>query len=307
MNPKLPIAIFLLLLPILVFGQENEGEETPDSTSNWTRAGSMAVNFSNVGLSNWAGGGQNSISIGTVINLNADRETERSLWKNNLKFQFGMARVGSGDTNLFKKTDDLLNLSSNYAYKLSKRWSISALADFRTQVANGNTYRRDPVTDEEEVDQVISRFMAPGYLQSSFSMQYQNKYLTVGISPLASKFTFVFQDSLSDIGAFGVEPGERTRAEWAGAALNAKFAFSPMENIQFESTLGLFANYENMANTDVNWDTLLAMKVNKYISASFGTTLIYDHDVKIPRENGEGARPATQFRHVLNVGFALNF
>lgn len=303
MNPKLLFALVLSCWVGLAYGQD----ETPtDSTSNWTKGGSAAVNFSNVGLSNWAGGGQNSISIGTVINLNADRETEKSLWKNNLKFQFGMARVGKGDTNLFKKTDDLLILNSNYAYKISEKWSLSASGDFRTQVANGNTFRRDPLTNEEEVDQLISRFMAPGYLQTAFALQYQNKVLTVGFSPLASKFTFVFEDSLSSIGAFGVEAGENTRAEWAGLALNAKVKFSPMENLQFESTLGLFSNYESMANTDINWDTLLSMKVNKYISASFGTSLIYDHDVKITRDDGT-VGPDTQFRHVLNVGFAVNF
>ncbi|MEM6298439.1 MAG: DUF3078 domain-containing protein [Bacteroidota bacterium] len=300
MKPKVLLSLLLAFVTATIFAQS-------DSTSNWTRSGSAALNFSNVGLSNWAGGGESTIAIGTVVNLNADRETEKSTWTNNFKLQFGMARVGESGTNLFKKTDDLVTLSTNYGYKISEKWSFSAIGEFRTQLANGNTYFRDPVTNEEEVAQVISQFMAPGYFQTSLGFQYKNKFLTASFSPFASKFTFVFQDSLSNAGAFGVEEGENIRAEWAGAAFNGKFKISPAENMQFESTLGLFMNYETPTLIDVNWETLLALKVNKYITTNFGTTLLYDHDVAITDEDGNSVNSKIQFRHVLNVGVSVNF
>lgn len=88
-----------------------------------------------------------------------------------------------------------------------------------------------------------------------------------------------------------------------------------MENVDFATKLELFSNYLNSpGNIDVNWDVLLAMKVNKYITASITTTLIYDHDIDIPTYktiNGEqsviGFGPKTQFREVLAIGFSYKF
>ena len=82
----------------------------------------------------------------------------------------------------------------------------------------------------------------------------------------------------------------------------------------------MFSNYtNNPQNIDVNWDNILNMKVNKYISASITTSLIYDDDVKIavlkddgtPKVRADGATPEvgprTQLKYVLGVGFAYTF
>lgn len=83
--------------------------------------------------------------------------------------------------------------------------------------------------------------------------------------------------------------------------------------MNFKTKLELFSNYlNNPQNIDVNWETLLSMKVNKYISATFSTTLIYDHDINIPVDkNNDGvvekAGPRVQFREVLGVGLSYKF
>jgi hypothetical protein len=49
------------------------------------------------------------------------------------------------------------------------------------------------------------------------------------------------------------------------------------------------------------------MKVNKYITTSFGTQLIYDEDVLITDENGKTSNSKIQFKHVLNIGIGITF
>ena len=83
-----------------------------------------------------------------------------------------------------------------------------------------------------------------------------------------------------------------------------------MENISYQTNLGLFSNYANKPqNMDINWDNLLNMKVNKYISASITTSLIYDDDVNITISKDDGSTPKvgprTQFKYVLGVGLAF--
>jgi hypothetical protein len=83
--------------------------------------------------------------------------------------------------------------------------------------------------------------------------------------------------------------------------------------------LDLFSNYlEDPQNIDVNWEVLLSLKVNKYITASIGTQLIYDDNtqillfkesngVKTPVLGSDGTQktgPRTQFRQVFGIGFA---
>ena len=66
---------------------------------------------------------------------------------------------------------------------------------------------------------------------------------------------------------------------------------------------------ESPENIDINGDLLLLMKVNKYITVSINTTLIYDHDITISQDkDGDGLNeingPRTQFKETFSVGFS---
>ena len=81
-----------------------------------------------------------------------------------------------------------------------------------------------------------------------------------------------------------------------------------MQNVSFGTTLELFSDYlHNPQNLYVNWTTLIVMKVNKYISATFNTQLIYDPAVKIKQADGTLQGPRVQFKQVLDVGLAYKF
>ena len=44
----------------------------------------------------------------------------------------------------------------------------------------------------------------------------------------------------------------------------------------------LFSNYmDKPGNMDVVWNTMLIFKINKFLSATFSTKLLYDDDIKI--------------------------
>ena len=86
-----------------------------------------------------------------------------------------------------------------------------------------------------------------------------------------------------------------------------------MENINLETRFDAFSNYtEEPAHIDVNWELLLSLKVNKFISATVSTQLIYDHDIDIAvdRNNDgvlDGAGPRVQFKEILGVGLNYKF
>jgi hypothetical protein len=84
-----------------------------------------------------------------------------------------------------------------------------------------------------------------------------------------------------------------------------------MENITFQTVVELFTNYvTNPGNIDVNWTTLTTFKVNKFISATLATQLIYDDDIKLLRSAGDQKGtigPDIQFKQVLGVGLNYKF
>jgi hypothetical protein len=278
-------------------------EEVADSTKLWTKSGSVGLIFSNVGLENWTGGGVSSISLGLVSNFKVVRETDVSVWDNQIDFAYGGIKQDGNET--FRKTDDQLIISSQYGYKISKKWSLSASANFRTQVAPAYTYKTDSVGNEIRNPRTTN-FMAPGYLNSNIGLTYKtNKSFTATISPIANKTTFVLDKGVDETG-FGLDEGDKVRAEF-GYSLVSNYTKEVMKNVNFTTNLVLFADYENPTEIDVNWETLLAMKVNKYITTSFGTQLIYDEDVLITDENGKTSNSKIQFKHVLNIGIGITF
>lgn len=295
---------FVLAAALLAFSVNiTAQEDLVKKDSTWVFTANTSVNFSNVGLSNWSGGGNSSIAIGGVFDGKASKETEKNFLIQSIALNFGVARLG-GRGNLFKKTDDQFLLETRYGCKFLKHWSFFSDITIRSQFIAGYNYGIDSEGNEFE-DERISNFLAPGYINKGVGVQYKNSIISMGIAPFTGKTTLVLDEELSSQGAFGVAPGDYARFE-LGMNFNAQLEAKILQNTSFKSNLNLFSNYQNPDKVDVNWETLLELKVNKYITTNFGTTLIYDHDVLIPQENERLSRKV-QFRHVLNLNFGYKF
>ncbi|HAI74791.1 MAG TPA: hypothetical protein DCM08_00970 [Microscillaceae bacterium] len=310
-------SLFIVLLSIVIhwnasaqnLGKDDykvkELKQTPDSLRKlWTSSGSVTFTFTNIGLQEWAGGGDNAISVGGIFNGNLKRETDRSIWESSILAALGIARVGGSDR-LFKKTDDQLVLNSNYERRINKNWGVSAGLNLRTQMLSGYTFRIDSASRKEVIDREISTFFSPAFALATVGFVYRNKILTVTLSPIGGRFTFVTDPVLSRAGAFGVTPGQNVRSE-VGYNLNIALNWDLMKNINFKSLFNLFGNYEKLYRGVVNWDTILTFKVNEIFNTTFTTQFIYDDAVKLTRPNGIQFIP-TQFKYVLNIGVTLKF
>ncbi len=86
-----------------------------------------------------------------------------------------------------------------------------------------------------------------------------------------------------------------------------------MENVKMITDLELFSNYaDTPQNIDVNWNLMLNMKINKWLSANLSTSLIYDDDISIDiDDNNDGivdrSGPRVQFKELLGVGLSFTF
>lgn len=290
---------YLIAFFVFLFFSSLKGQEL--DSIQLTKTGTWGLNFANVGLSNWAAGGESSVALGTVLNSKMVRKKGLGTWTNQLDFALGGAQVGDND---FRKTDDNIILQTKFTQRFSKKFRFSALGIFRTQLLNGYKFRADPLNEGEELRDKISGFMSPGYLSLNLGFDYQpTDAISFSLAPTSGKFTFVSDQTLADAGAFGVSEGENSRAEF-GANLLVAVDVAVMENISCKSSLNLFSSYDEFGTIDVNWESLFVMKINKWFNSSLGTQLIYDKDILIAQEDGS-VDSAVQFKHVLNFG--LNF
>ena len=289
------ITLFSLLS--LVFLSQNVMHAQQDTNRFWKLKSLYSLNGTQNSFVNWNAGGRNNISAIASIGASALYTKRNMKWSNDLSIALGgIMYLDKKNGNTIQKTDDRLDLSSSYGVKFSKYFYTSINAGFKTQMADGFNYPNDSVK--------VSTFLAPGYLNLALGIDYiKSDKFSIFASLVAAKSTFVMDDSLSAVGAFGVESGSRYRQEY-GAYFKMKYDRTLAKNIEMKSKLELFSNYlNNPQNIDVNAELLLIFRVNSLFTASAQWNLIYDDDINIRDVNG-GFGPRTQFKSVLGIGIS---
>jgi len=274
----------------------------------WQQGGNFNLSVQQVGLSNWSAGGASSFAFNTGLSLFANYKKDEKIWDTKLTVNYGFNRQ-SGRAYPARKTNDNFIFISKYGRQISESMYLSTQIDARTQLLAGYRYFR-PSGAERDSRNRISDLISPGYIQSSTGLNYQKELKNKGkfssiISPFTGRFTVVLDDSLSMAGAFGVIPGENVRAE-AGVSLATSLDIQVMDNIRWKADINLFSNYERFGNMVVNLNSILSMKVNKYITTRVETVLIYDERVFIQQEDGTAAR-AIQLQNLINFGIGIDF
>jgi len=305
----------VLLLLIYSFPLFLEAQ-TSDTIKTWKTGGLVSINFSQASFTNWAAGGENSFSGIALLNIFANYKKDKDTWENSLDLAYGLQQSGY---KAIRKNEDKIDFSSKYGrYAFYNHWYYTALVNFKSQFAEGYNYPNDSV--------VISRFMAPGYVLGAIGIDYKpNDYFALFISPVTSKTTFVNDQRLADAGSFGVDKaefdsngikiknGKMVRTE-VGGYFRMTYKKDIVKNVNFATKLELFSNYfDNPQNIDVNWEILIGMKINKYLSANINTQMIYDQDIPVQFEhvvNGvkqAGVGPRLQFKEILSIAFSYKF
>ena len=284
----------------------------------WNTKKEAGFYLNQVSFSNWNSGGTNSISGILTGRYEAKFKDQKSFWNTSINGRYG---INKQDEQQLRKTEDVFEVISNFGYQSnnSSEWFYSARFSFSTQFANGYNY---PNTDDP-----ISKFMAPGYLFFGAGVEYGRNLdrLSLYMSPVTFKTTFVLDESLANSGAFGVAPaiydddgnllekGKKMRRE-LGILITNQYEEELWENVKVRSLLRLYTDYVNsFGNIDVDWELTIDMKVNQYIKALFGSHIRYDDDIKTEVELDEMTNiertvigPKVQWKQILGIGVVVD-
>lgn len=267
-----------------------------------------AFNGSQTSFMNWNAGGRTNISLLGFISASADYKSKHLKWDNDLNLALGGMRYFDISKDKLQKTDDRIDIATNLGFNLKKHYYFSLIGGFKTQSLNGYSYPNDSV--------IITTFMAPGYVNLALGFDYvPSDNFGIFLSPLSSKFTYVRDQRLANLGSFGVDKaiydgmgnlltlGKRFRSE-IGAYIKIKWNKTVAKNIEMKTRLELFGNYEhNPQNIDVNAEVIFTFKVNTWFAASLQLNTIYDDDIDIRDYQGK-VGPRTQLKSVLGIGLS---
>ena len=316
---KKTLLILSILLSASLFAQD-----TVIETKYWKITGFNSVNLNQVALSNWQAGGASSLSGNIVLKWYANYKKDKVSWDNNVNLMYGLYKEKN---KAVEKNEDLIDLNSIFGYQATKKWQYALLFNFKSQFAPGY---------DEDYDSVkISNFMAPGYLTLSAGMRYQPvDWFYIFLSPITIKSTFVVDQELADIGAFGVDPAvyDSISGEWVKTqdGSNSIFRYGAFgevylgkeiaKGLALESKFNAFYSYNDRGNLkaldmDINWATFLNYKLKDWLSMSLFVNLVYlpgQASVEVDIIDGvptpeTGPSNLVQIKETFGIGITYNF
>lgn len=266
----------------------------------WKTGGLFNLNLNQGALKNWAAGGdKSSLSIASLLALHAYYKNGKHQWDNSLELAYGFINTTSLGS---RKADDRIDLVSKYGYALNKQWYLSALFNLRSQFSKGYSY---PANNSKVL---TSDFFAPGYILLSPGISYQpGKNFSVFLSPVTARWVIVSNDSLSAAGAYGVDPGKKSKVE-IGAFASAVYKADLSKTASFQGRLDLFSNYQHdPQDIDIYWTNMLLVKVTKIITMNLNLDMIYDNDIKTVKGDGSIGGASLQLKELMGIGLAVKF
>ena len=281
--------LFAILISGVISAQKNAETAVQDTVKNWSIRGQNTLMLNQAAFSNWNGGGANNIGWLAGSNYNMTYEKGNDLLENIVILGYGQNNTqGLGN----RKTQDIINLSSNYGRKISKNWYVSGGASLLTQFDAGFEDGNNPAAPK------ISNFMAPGYVNVGAGLTYRpSDNFTMTLRPANARWTFVLDKDLQYAGNYGLKHDGDSSLFQFGFLGTAVYKLKLMENIMLINSASVFSNYlDHPERLVLSYGGVLNMKINKYISSVVTLDLLYDHNQVWK----------TQMKQTLGVGVAYN-
>ncbi len=259
---------------------------------SWFFFGQNSLVFNQASFSNWNSGGNNNIGSIAKVNYNISFKKRKHFLENNFQLGYGFV-ANKGQTT--RKTEDYINVMSNYGYDIGRNYYLSVGLQFVSQFAPGFDFTKTP---SPNYDDRISKFLAPAFVNLGVGISYNpNENFQVIVRPLNGKFTIVSDPLLQKKGMFGLEKdGESLRKE-LGTMVNFLYRIKIYKDISLVNKLNFFTNYlSHTERVDIAYSGTLNLRLNKLISTTITGDVLYDHD-QIAK---------LQAKQTLGIGFIYN-
>lgn len=262
-----------------------QAQQKVEKPKYWTESIKTQVNFSQTSLTNWAAGGDNTVSLQGYIDANANWKKKEMFWNNRLQLDYGFLYASSKP--ILQKSKDRIYLESKWGYKTDKmkKFYFSANYDFKSQFSSGWDYKTPSDIDGLQGGELRkawrgarvlkSNLLSPAYTNLALGIDWTPaKWLSVNIAPLTGGFVIVKDAELRK--SYSMKTKESTTDQMladANAALSAAATKSEKDaaaialgNLyratKFEFGAQLKADAKVNINDNFSYSTQLVMFVN---------------------------------------------
>ncbi len=221
-----------------------------DALPGWRLRATGTIGGSVSGFNNWYAKDKPNASVGNFgINVFgfADLIEEKYFWKNAMNINIGWIKFDDkdddSDSEDYEVANDIFNLSSLYGWKLSEKFAVSGLMEYRSTLVNN--------------------FNNPGFLDLGVGGTWTPlSELTVVIHPLNYNFVFSDSDSQYDSSAGAKVVADYTR----------KFG-----GLNVKSNLSIFFSYEGSELSNYTWTNAFSYTIWKSVGIGFDFGLRKNH------------------------------
>ena len=251
-----------------------------DALPGWRIGAFGTIGGSISGFSEWysqAVPNNSSGSIGFTVNAFAHKIEDKYFWRNNLNLNLNWTKLDNRDTDLdsddFEPTTDVFNLTSLYGYRLSDKWAVSGLAEYRTTL--------------------LDNFNDPGYLDLGVGLTWTPiENLVVVIHPLNYNFVFAENDAV-----FESSLGAKVVADYT----------RQIGKIQFKSNLSAFLSYEDGDLSNWTWINSFSYTLWKKIGVGFDFGLRSNRQEAANFQGTTLADADNKLQSYYTLGLSYNF
>lgn len=274
----------------------------------WDLGMTSSFTLNQTSHTNWARGGQNSMSGMLDLSGNANFKDEKGKrgWTNTARLRYGAIIT---EEHGYRTNTDIIELNSQYSRVLLDNLNLSASLYGRTQIAKGFNFPNDSVP--------VSKFLSPGTFTLGLGLDYTPfKDTRINFAPLSYRNTFVLDTTTIDQTRHGIASNKRARHEMGGQ-LVLRNSINLTEDLRMTNAVRLFSGYlQKPLNMDVDWEMSLDMQISWYFAIRLNMHLIYDEDIRFPvtdannnpvlNPDGTPHRvPKTQLRQLLGLTLSL--
>lgn len=217
-------------------------------------------------FSNWVGGGVNAVAWSSALNMLARYREGAWLWEMRFFGEFGQTLVDGS----FRKTNDILDITTFVKYNIGTWLSPQFSASLRTQFADGFDFSQ-PAAPQ------ISAFFDPAYSVQSLGLALSvSDSLRISLGVAAREiFTNRFPNFADDR---ATEEIERINIR-VGVEFFATWLVEIFKGATFRTRTQLFAPFARLGALEVSEKLTLFLNVNSFLDTRLTLVLLYQENI----------------------------
>ena len=214
-----------------------------DGFPGWKTGAFGTIGFNIANFNDWYSKGipnSSAGNIGVTVNGFANLDRDKFFWRNSGNINLGWVKFDdkddTSDDDSFRQATDVFNISSLYGYKLSDKFAVSALGEYRTTF--------------------LSNFNDPGYLDLGVGGTWTPlANLVVVIHPLNYNIVFSKMDAIFDSSL--------------GAKIMADYTAQLPKGVNLKSNFTTFQSYKSGDLSNWTWTNSFGYTLWKVVGVGF--------------------------------------